>query len=193
MTENDSHQPLLRHPQAGALALNRPSSLVHRGLAALATLDRTLRFPDHRQVGWLHFDGRRVAARGEVRVPRASRVELQASIEGGRDLTFLRELGAEDLQGLDLRAAYYLRDEDLASLEALRGLTALNLAGCWSLTDAGLAQLAALEQLTALNLTWCRKLTDAGLAHLRPLQGLVEVSLPDSITFDARAAFYAPG
>ena len=100
MTENDSHQPLLRYPQAGALALNRPSSLVHRGLAALATLDRTLRFPDHRQVGWLHFDGRRVAARGEVRVPRASRVELQASIGGLRDLAFLRELGAEDFQGL---------------------------------------------------------------------------------------------
>ena len=142
MTENDPHQPLLRQPQAGALALNRPSSLVHRGLAALATLDRTLRFPDHRQVGWLHFDGRRVAARGEVRVPHASRVELQASIEGGRDLTFLRELGAEDLQGLDLRAAgEYLRDEYLAPLEALRGQTALNLMQC-KITDAGLAHLA---------------------------------------------------
>lgn len=96
MTE-DHHQQLLRHPEAGALALNRSSSLVRRGLAALATLDRTIRFPDHRQVGWLHFNGQRVAAKGEVRVPRASTVELQVSIEGVRDLAFLRELGAEDI------------------------------------------------------------------------------------------------
>lgn len=168
MTE-DHHQQLLRHPEAGALALNRSSSLVRWGLAALATLERTIRFPNHRQVGWLHFDGQRVAAKGEVRVPRACTVELQVSIEGVRDLAFFGELGVENIQSLDLwSAGGYLRDRDLANLEALPGLT-------------------------ALDLSWCKNLTDAGLAQFRPLHGLVELTLPSSITNDACNAFYGPG
>ena len=186
---NDQNNQSLTIAQQRHLALQRPSSLVQRGLASMANLERIIHFPEDREVGLLHFDGKWVKAKGEVRVPRTSEIKLE--LDDVENLAFLGKLGTKDIQSLTCNDYFSITDAELEYVAKLSKLTTLRLSLWKHITDIGLAYISNLSQLTLLELDGCScEITDDGLAHLAKLLHLTTLHLnfgEDLITDDGLA------
>ena len=174
---------------------------------------RTIRFPADRSVGklslarqdepsWYRSHHRPVywgnwgwdylcEAKGSVTVPAGAKVKLTLHADGASDLSWVTELGADDLYALTTDPAgrsggSKFGDADLRRLSALTGLKELVLIDV-RLSDRGLR---AIEALSSLKLLWLRsaQVGDAGLAHLAKLKSLETLSLHTERLSDAGLA-----
>lgn len=122
---------------------------------------RTLRFPADRAVGtvyWRKPDGKPDVnaiyadnwqplgrTRGRVRLPTDCEVRLDVSKAASRDLSWLDDLGPDDIQALNLRDTD-VRDDALPRVARLTGLRFVDLQSA-RITDAGLEGFDALVNL----------------------------------------------
>ncbi|MGH7136470.1 MAG: leucine-rich repeat domain-containing protein, partial [Pirellulales bacterium] len=127
---------------------------------------RTLRFPADRAVGtvyWRMPDGKLYEytmhadtwkplgkTRGMMRLPAGAEARLDVGKAASRDLSWLDELGPNDIQALNLRNTD-VHDEALAHVARLTGLRAIDLQST-CITDAGLAGFDALTNLEEIDL-----------------------------------------
>ncbi len=147
-------------------------------------------------------------AKGVVPVPREAEVILDTTIEGERDLSFLRLLRPDDLDTLrlpcgavppgelqhlvhlsELRAlaiaGMSIDDDQVVYLEPLSGLEGLSLAHT-ALTDAGVSGVVrAAPGLTRLDLSGCDAVTDAAVGELTRLAALESLDLRGTAVTDA--------
>ncbi len=87
-------------------------------------------------------------AQGEATVPAGKELKLEV-YRDETDISFLSELGANDLQGLSLRRTA-LFDEDFVHLKDLTGLLALDISSMEQIDGSGLAHLVNLQALKEL-------------------------------------------
>jgi hypothetical protein len=145
-------------------------------------LERLVSFPSEFKVGKLfcrnsssesfldwQFYGE---ARGEIGIPAGSSVRLDVSEGKGNTLSFLDNLGKNDLQALFLHTS---ADSELAHLQGLTGLQELYLSGK-GITDAGMHELRKLKNLHRLYL-YDTAITDIGAETLKGLAGLRCITL----------------
>jgi hypothetical protein len=147
-------------------------------------------------------------AKGVVPVPREAEVILETTIEGERDLSFLRLLRPDDLDTLRLScgavppgelqhlvhvselraleiAGMSIDDDQVVHLEPLSGLEGLSLAHT-ALTDAGVfGVVRAAPGLKRLDLSGCDAVTDAAVGELTRLAALESLDLRGTAVTDA--------
>ncbi len=89
-------------------------------------------------------------AAGDIALPAATALKLDADYDQGRDLSALARLDANALQALRLKGKH-ITDETLAHVAKLHGLRSLEVVGT-SMTEQGLQHLSTLFALRHLNL-----------------------------------------
>jgi hypothetical protein len=140
-------------------------------------LERLVCFPSDNPVGRLfyrkscsesfldwHYHG---VARGQISIPAGSSVRLDVSEGRGNALSFLGNLGENDLQALFLHGS---ADSELCNLQGLTGLRELYLSGK-GITDAGIYNLRGLKNLHRLYL-YDTAITDNGAEAMKGLAAL---------------------
>lgn len=152
-----------------------PEAPDERPTPPLAT--RIVRFPSDYSCGVLYLRGinsvdyrdwqQLSAARGAREIPLDKALRLDLKGDGGAGLSFLEQLGPDDLQALFL---YDIGDEALSRLCNLQGLKELYLSNT-TVSDAGLQHLSCLTGLHRLYI-YHTDITDAGLPHLAEMKGL---------------------
>lgn len=141
-----------------------------------------IKFPTDRVAGELRlrnvgeeYWGNHVAdARGIYTKPSHQEVGVSVNERHLPDLSFLRNLAADDLSFLML-ARSGIDDHQLKNIEHLSGLKSMQL-GFTHITDEGLRSLGGFNQLGNLLLTGTN-ITDDGLAHLGGLMALTQLGL----------------
>lgn len=130
-------------------------------------------------------------ARGVVKIPRGSNVQLEVRKEKPLHLSALKELDPHALQSIDFSESA-VEDEDLQYLLHFSKLYEIDLSHT-SISDEGIERLC---QLHSLKKIWLdnTKVTDASLETLKKLQGLTKVSLTgtdvaESTIHDLKDAF----
>lgn len=181
---------------------------------------RVVHFPKDKAVGRLMIrdinSGRRFTilsdwelldqAQGDVIIPTGKELKLEV-YRDARDISYLSDLGWEDLQALSLRG-YNIFDEDFVHLKYLTGLLALDLSSMKQIDGSGLVHLAdfkSLKELTCFNtnisdlaleymsnflsLEWLSlywtQVDGSGLIHLKNLTSLKNLSLSKTLISDA--------
>jgi len=109
-------------------------------------------------------------ARGEVRVPRSTRLSLLWDGPGD-DLSLLDGFAADDFEELNFGKTFTLIDDQLAHVSRLHGLRSLALNDNL-ISDAGVAHIAPLTGIEELWLSCGPGLTSAGLRYLQDFHGL---------------------
>ncbi|MFB0555171.1 MAG: hypothetical protein ACETWQ_17825 [Phycisphaerae bacterium] len=181
---------------------------------------RIVHFPKDKAVGRLMIrdinSGRRFTilsdwelldqAQGDVIIPTGKELKLEV-YRDATDISYLSDLGWEDLQALSLRG-YNIFDEDFVHLKYLTGLLALDLSSMKQIDGSGLVHLAdfkSLKELTCFNtnisdlaleymsnflslerlsLYWTQ-VDGSGLIHLKNLTSLKNLSLSKTLITDA--------
>lgn len=113
-------------------------------------------------------------AQGDATVPAGKELKLEV-YRDETDISFLAELGPNDLQGLSLRRTA-LFDEDFVHLKDLTGLLALDISSMEQIDGSGLAHLVnlqALKELSCFNST----VSDPALEHISQLHSLEQLTL----------------
>ncbi|UCD50849.1 MAG: hypothetical protein JSW27_25405 [Phycisphaerales bacterium] len=128
-------------------------------------------------------------ARGDIRVPGGKRVALTVNRFAQKDLSWLAQLGPDDLYSLSLPAPATDRakasDACMPLVARLTGLKRLNLYQT-AITNRGLRHITKLQSLEYLDAP--RRMSDSGLAHvaeLPSLKGLYIGAGSDSAVTDA--------
>lgn len=113
-------------------------------------------------------------ARGTVKVPSGSNVQLEVRKEKPMNLAGLKELDPHALQSIDFSESE-VEDDDIQYLLHFSKLYEVDLSHT-SISDEGIEQLSKLYSLKKI---WLdnTKITDAALEKLKGLQGLTKVSL----------------
>ncbi|CAN5162089.1 hypothetical protein BH10CYA1_BH10CYA1_57850 [soil metagenome] len=113
-------------------------------------------------------------ARGTVKIPSGSNVQLEVRKEKPMHLVGLKELDPHALQSIDFSESE-VEDDDIQYLLHFSKLHEVDLSHT-AITDEGIEQLAKLHSLKKI---WLdnTKVTDAALDKLKALQGLTKVSL----------------
>ena len=181
---------------------------------------RIVHFPKDKAVGRLMIrdinSGRRFTilsdwelldqAQGDVIIPTGKELKLEV-YRDAKDISYLSDLGWEDLQALSLRGSNIF-DEDFVHLKYLTGLLALDLSSMKQIDGSGLVHLAdfkSLKELTCFNtnisdpaleymsnflslerlsLYWTQ-VDGSGLIHLKNLTSLKNLSLSKTLITDA--------
>jgi len=178
------------------------------GKLSLARQDDSNWYPYLRRICWVYWGywgwEYLCEAKGNVTVPAGAKVKLTLSANGASDLSWVAELGADDLYALSTGSIGYVegtkfRDTDLQHLSGLTGLRELmlphvpvsdrglraieafrSLKLLWlrspRVGNAGVKRVAKLKSLETLSL-YADRLSDAGLAHLSELKSLKQLSL----------------
>lgn len=163
-------------------------------------LRKKLHFPDDRSVGKLYDLGdisRRsleqgakvLEASGTIDVDKASLLKLEVSKEASQNLSFLENLGPEDLTFLELSETL-ISDGELQHLRGLGGLSSLSL-NRTKLTDKGLDHLSALTGLHHLEVRETL-ITDAGASQLGRMANLRSLDLSFTAITNATVANLKP-
>ena len=113
-------------------------------------------------------------ARGTVKIPSGSNVQLEVRKEKPMHLAGLKELDPHALQSIDFSESE-VEDDDIQYLLHFSKLYEVDLSHT-SISDEGIEQLVKLHSLKKI---WLdnTKVTDAALEKLKALQGLTKVSL----------------
>lgn len=113
-------------------------------------------------------------ARGTVKIPVGSNVQLEVRKEKPMHLAGLKELDPHALQSIDFSESE-VEDDDIQYLLHFSKLHEVDLSYT-SISDEGIEQLAKLNSLKRI---WLdnTKVTDAALEKLKALQGLTKISL----------------
>lgn len=172
-------------PQAGALAGRVLSFPTGRSVGKLTALGKTPQgyFYDKSQLG---------DARGAVAVPADALVNIEVNWDGLNDLSFLKKLKADDLQGLDLAYSghgFALDDASVANFAHLKGLKQL-LIDQTDIGDSGIQKIGQMSGLELLSLNHTM-LTAKGMPYLANLHKLVQLELESTQLSDASLASIA--
>jgi hypothetical protein len=113
-------------------------------------------------------------ARGTVKIPSGSNVQLEVRKEKPMNLVGLKDLDAHALQSIDFSESE-VEDDDMQYLLHFSKLYEVDLSHT-AISDEGIEQLVKLHSLKKI---WLdnTKVTDAALEKLKALQGLTKVSL----------------
>ncbi|MBN1868724.1 hypothetical protein JW916_15695 [Candidatus Sumerlaeota bacterium] len=116
-------------------------------------------------------------AQNQVQVPPGREVLLRIK-KGTTDLSFLSQLGENDLYGLQIEPDCSPKDEDLASIGRLTGLVELYISAYDSkITGRGAEELTHLTRLRTLDLSGAKEAAGNNLVFLSSLADLRELDL----------------
>ena len=144
-------------------------------------------------------------AQGDINIPAGKEIKLEV-YENSSDISFLSELGPNDLQAISLKRTNFL-DEDLVHLKNLTGLIALDISStmqihgsgfehltnfknlkqldCFNsnISDIALKYISKMSSLERISFYWTQ-IKGPGLVHLKNLNSLKELSLSKTLITD---------
>lgn len=152
----------------------RPRWFVGAGNPAWLPAKPTTVFKPRVSIGWI---GILLALMCGCLALLAGKYRTERTVQAKRDaaVSQILKLGGTVQQGMVSLAGTKVRDEDLAILRDLDGISSLNL-GATNISNAGLKHIVGLTSLTSLTLSGTQ-VDDAGVTELRALPGLITLRL----------------